>query len=278
MIIKIWGARGSIPVCGREFLKYGGSTTCVELIDKKGDNIIIDSGTGINQLGKEMVKKKVRKINMIFTHQHWDHVIGFPFFAPIYQNVEINVMGGSFSTDEAREIIAKTMQPPGFPVKFEDIEAKFKFSPICRDGCKVGNIKIYPIELSHPNGGLGYRFEEDNKKFVFLTDNELGYVHYGGRSFEDYVSFCHNADLLIHDADYTDEEYNRRKAWGHSTWRQALDLAVKSGVKTLALFHHNQERRDGDIDNIVKMANKIISTKNYKLKVFAVFEKQAIKL
>lgn len=277
MKIRFWGARGSIPVCGKQFLKYGGSTTCVEIIDKDENSIIVDSGTGIRNLGKELVKNEVKKITMVFTHQHWDHVMGFPFFAPIYRNVEIEVMGCSYSTDDTREIIAKTMQPPGFPVKFEEIEAKFKFKLMCKDGCKINeNLDIFPIELSHPNGGLGYKFVESGKEFVFLTDNELGYLHYGGRSFEDYVRFCSGAELLVHDADYTDEEYVNRKTWGHSTWSQALELAIKSGVNYFGLFHHNQDRTDKEIDAIVAQCNKILKQKKLKIKCFAVREGQEI--
>lgn len=275
MNITFWGVRGSIPICGKDFIKYGGSTTCLEISDSAGGHIIVDSGTGIRNLGKKFIKEKVKKINMLFTHQHWDHVLGFPFFAPIYQNVEILVMGGSYSTDEAREIIAKTMQPPGFPVKFEEIEAKFKFAPVCRNGCKIGDIKIFPIELSHPNGGLGYRFEHKNKKFVFLTDNELGYLHYGARKYEDYAAFCAGADLLVHDADYTPEEYRLRKTWGHSTWEMALKLAMDSGVKKLGLFHHNQERTDREVDAIVAACRKAVRG---RIKIFACAEKQEIKV
>jgi len=279
MIIKCWGARGSIPICGKQFLKYGGNTTCLEIIDRSGDSIIVDSGTGIRNLGKELLKKGVKKLTMVFTHQHWDHVMGFPFFAPIYQNVEIEVMGCSYSTDDAREIIAKTMQPPGFPVKFEEIEAKFKFRAIGKEGCKLNNnIDIFPIELSHPNGGLGYKFVESGKEFVFLTDNELGYSHYGGRSFEDYIRFCSGAKLLVHDADYTDYEYKVRKTWGHSTWQEALDLAIKSGVENFGLFHHNQDRTDKEIDAIVAQCNKIIKQKKLKIRCFAFREGQEIAL
>ncbi|MEW5951323.1 MAG: MBL fold metallo-hydrolase [Elusimicrobia bacterium] len=276
MMVKFWGVRGSIPVCGRQFLKYGGSTSCVEIIDSSGNNIIVDSGTGIKNLGKKMIKEKVKRINMLFTHQHWDHVLGFPFFAPIYQNVEIKVMGGSYSTDEAREIIAKTMQPPGFPVKFEEIEAKFSFAPVCKEGCKIGEIKIFPIEISHPNGGLGYRFEKKGVKFVFLTDNELGYFHQGAASYEEYVSFCQGADLLVHDADYTPDEYEKRKTWGHSTWEMALKLAEDSQVKSLGLFHHNQERSDEQVDKIVSLCNK--KKRKKSLNIFACAEGMSHKL
>jgi len=275
MKITFWGVRGSIPVCGKEFIKYGGSTTCVEVSQENFSPIVIDSGTGIRDIGKKYVKERVKKINMLFTHQHWDHVLGFPFFLPVYENVEINVMGCSYSTDDAREIIAKTMQPPGFPVKFEEIEAKFTFSSVCMDGCDIGNIKVYPIEISHPNGGLGYRFEHKGKKFVFLTDNELGYSHYGSRKYEEYVDFCYGADLLVHDADYTEKEYVLRKTWGHSTWQMALKLAIDSKAKQLGLFHHNQDRTDKEIDKIESECRKAAKG---KVKVFACAQRQTIDL
>lgn len=277
MIVKFWGVRGSIPVCGKDFIRYGGSTSCIEIKDFAGrSSVIVDSGTGIKNLGREMVKRRTKVINMLFTHQHWDHVLGFPFFAPIYDNVEILVMGGSYSTDEAREIVAKTMQPPGFPVKFEEIEAKFSFAPVCKNGCDVGGIRVFPIELSHPNGGLGYRFEDKKAKFVFLTDNELGYSHPGAASYQDYVDFCKAADLLVHDSEYTPLEYKKRMTWGHSTWEMALSLAEDASVKSLGLFHHNQERTDKQIDEIVYLCRQKRKVK--KMKIFACAEGMEVKL
>ena len=134
MKIKFWGARGSIPVSGKNYIKYGGSTTCVEVRTKKDELVIVDAGSGIRLLGKDLLKKSRHSFNMLFTHSHWDHVLGFPFFAPIYnKKTRIRIMGCSFSSDSVREIIAKTMQPPGFPVKFEEIEARFEFGSICAE-------------------------------------------------------------------------------------------------------------------------------------------------
>ncbi|MEF3279984.1 MAG: MBL fold metallo-hydrolase [Elusimicrobiota bacterium] len=279
MEIKFWGVRGSIPVCGSQFLKYGGNTTCLEITDKNGDILIIDCGTGVKNLGKEIVRRNIRKIHIVFTHQHWDHILGFPFFAPIYdKRNEIIITGCSYTTDDLRSIVSKIMQPPGFPVKFEEIDAKFSFVPMCKGGCIINNIKIFPIELSHPNGGLGYKFIEEGKTFVFLTDNELKYTHPGGKSFDEYVSFCKDADILVCDADYTDKEYKIRKTWGHSTYKDALELAIKSNVKKLYLFHHNQDRTDKEIDLIVKKCNKFLKKNGYKTKCFASKEGEKIKL
>lgn len=258
MKIKFWGARGSIPVSGEKYLKYGGDTTCLEIRAASGELVIVDAGSGIRLLGKELVKEGLSKFTMLFTHSHWDHVMGFPFFAPVYRKkVSIAIMGCSFSEEEPlHEIVSKTMRPPGFPVKFEEISASFNFAPICSSGFEVGSMKIESIELSHPNHGLGYKFTEDGKSFVFLTDNELGYRHEGGRTFDEYAAFCRGADLLVHDADYTDEEYPLHRTWGHSTSGQALELAVASGAASLGLFHHNQDRGDAELDAIVSSCAK----------------------
>lgn len=279
MKIKFWGARGSIPVSGRQYIKYGGSTTCVEVRSRKDELTIVDAGSGIRLLGKELLKNSHNRFTMLFTHSHWDHVLGFPFFAPIYnRKTRINIMGCSFTSDPVREIIAKTMQPPGFPVKFEEISARFEFSSVCNSGCDLGGLQVLPIELSHPNNGLGYKFSEGGRTFVFLTDNELGFVHPGGRAAADYVAFSRGADLLVHDADYTDEEYPRRRTWGHSTWQQALDLALKAEVRALGLFHHNQDRSDAALDRIVAECGRAARRAGSRLKCFAVREGQEVKL
>ena len=278
MIVKFWGARGSIPVSGKQYNTYGGSTSCLELRSRKDDLIIIDAGTGIRVLGKELIKKPHDNFTMFFTHSHWDHVIGFPFFAPIYRKeTRIRMLGCSYSSDPVREIIAKTMQPPGFPVKFDEIAAKFEFASVCSIGWEVGPISIVPIELSHPNHGLGYKFREDGKTFIFLTDNELAFKHPGGKEFDDYAAFSRGADLLVHDAEYTDEEYPRRKAWGHSTYQQAVDLALKAEVKNFGLFHHNQDRTDRDIEEILVLCRARIKAAGSKMNCFAVKEGQEFK-
>ena len=279
MKVKFWGVRGSIPVCGKDYLKYGGDTTCVEIRSKKGDLIILDAGTGIRHLGKELIKKNKTSFNMLFTHSHWDHIMGFPFFAPIYRkSTDIILRGCSFCAESVKEVLAKTMRPPGFPVKFEEISASFNFQPISAANFEIGGIKITPIELSHPNYGLGYRFQEDGKSFVFLTDNELGFSHPVSRSFEDYVDFCKGADLLVHDAEYTEEEYPKKKTWGHSTNKQALDLALKAEVKRLGLTHHNQDRTDSQVDEICSSCADEIKAKDLDMECFSVYAGQEIEL
>jgi phosphoribosyl 1,2-cyclic phosphodiesterase len=259
MYIKSWGSRGSIPVSGQEYVKYGGDTTCLEIRAKSGDVIIVDAGTGIRRLGKKLIEEGCYQHHILFTHAHWDHLLGFPFFKPLFEKkAEINVYRCPFPGRYVEDMIAKVLAPPNFPVKYSDLSAKFIYAPACPEAIEIGSITVIPIKISHPNGGNGYKFVEDGKSFVFLTDNELGFLHPMGLKPEDYVEFCRGADLLIHDAEYTPEEYKNQIEWGHSKYTDVLDLAVRAEVKRLGLFHLNQERTDDDMDRIVVECNAII--------------------
>ncbi len=280
MIVRFYGARGSIPVSGKEYLKYGGNTTCLEIRTKDDEIIIIDAGSGIRTLGHRLISENRFRYTMIFTHAHWDHIMGFPFFQPIYSaKTEITMYGCPFAQASVKEMISKIMAPPNFPVKFEDIRADIIYHEACEEPFAIKSMSVAPIPLSHPNQGVGYRFTEDGKSFVFLTDNELTFKHPGGVDFEAYRDFSAGADLLVHDAEFTDEEYNKRtKTWGHSVYRDALRLALEAGVSKFGLFHHNQERSDDSIDEIVADCRKIAGGSNDKLECFAVYQGMEIRL
>lgn len=259
MIVRCWGARGSIPVSGRDFIRYGGDTTCIEIRSDEDDVIIIDAGTGIRCLGKALSNEERRHMHLFLTHAHWDHLIGFPFFKPIYKkNVHIDVYGCAFAQRSIRNMLSNTMDPPHFPVPFEDIGADVTFHGACDRQVVIKNVRVDPIPISHPNKGLGYRFTEGERRFVFLTDNELGYEHEGAMSFQDYARFCKNADLLIHDSEFTADEYASTRTWGHSTFHDTVDLALEANVRHFGFFHHNQDRTDDALDRIVEECrNKI---------------------
>ena len=167
-------------------------------------------------------------------------------------------------------MITKVMTPPNFPVKYSEINAKILYVEESPDKIEIGSVTVIPIPLSHPNKGRGYKFIEDGKTFVFLTDNELGYIHPGGMPVENYLEFSSDADLLIHDAEYTRQEYEAHTTWGHSAYTDVIDLALNAGVKKLGLFHLNQERTDRDMDEIVKASRKIIAKKGSDIECFAV--------
>lgn len=271
MIIKCWGARGSIPVSGIDYIKYGGDTTCIEIRTNSGDIIIVDAGTGIRRLGNALISEGKNKFHFIFTHAHWDHLMGFPFFKPLYmEDTEITAYRCPFPAKHIEKMMTKIMTPPNFPIKYSRLKAKIMYANGCPDCFQVGSVTVHPITLSHPNSGCGYKFVEDGKTFVFLTDNELGFTHPGGLKASHYARFSANADLMFHDAEYTPEDYKTKIEWGHSTYTDTLDMALEAGVKKLGLFHHNQERTDVEIDEIVKECRRIITEKDASMECIAV--------
>lgn len=252
MLIRCWGARGSIPVSGAGYLRYGGDTPCVEIRTRRDDVVVLDAGSGARRLGNRLVEEDRREFTMIFTHAHWDHIMGFPFFKPIYRpSTRIHFYGCPSTQRSVQGIIASIMSPPNFPVPFADITATILYQDACALTFAIGDMTVSSIPLSHPNGGRGYRFEEDGQSFVFLTDNELTHRHPGGMAYEDYRDFCRGADLLVHDAEYLREDYRLTRTWGHSVYTDALRLALDAGVARLGLFHHNQDRTDEGIEKML---------------------------
>jgi phosphoribosyl 1,2-cyclic phosphodiesterase len=273
MIIRCWGARGSIPVSGQEYIKYGGDTTCIEVRTHDDEIIIIDAGTGIRKLGNQLLAEERFRYHMIFTHSHWDHILGFPFFKPLYRKeTSIRIFGCPFTQDSLKKMISKVMTAPNFPVDFNDMQADISFHEACENSFSIKSVTVTPIFTSHPNPGIGYKFVEDGKSFVFLTDNELAYKHPGGLDYEDYVDFSSQVDLLVHDSEFTEEEYKTKRTWGHSTYKDALKLALDAQVRKFGLFHHNQERTDKAVEEIVQKCREIIENNGIHLECFAVYE------
>lgn len=279
MRIRCYGARGSIPVSGKEFLAYGGDTTCLEIRTKNGKVIIIDAGSGIRRLGNELEGEHEHEFNLLFTHSHWDHILGFPYFKPLYhETTAITLMGCPLAQGSIKKLLSKAMTPPFFPIPFEELKATVNYSGECPKSFRIDSVEIFHITLSHPNTGLGYKFMEDGKTFVFLTDNELAYRHRQGKTLDEYAEFAHGADLLIHDAEFTPQEYEITKTWGHSTYLDALHLALMAQVKRFGIFHHNQDRTDAEQDGIVQRCRKVLAEKDSGLECFALTQSTELHL
>jgi len=279
MEITCWGSRGSIPVFGPDYLQYGGDTTCIEIKTASDDIVIIDAGTGIRRLGNQLIESGRFRYHIIFTHAHWDHLMGFPFFKPLYlSRSQILMRRCPFDSKFVKTVLSRVMSPPYFPVHLADVSARIDYLDACPSEFEIGSMRIKPIPLSHPDRGSGYRFTEDDKSFVFLTDNELRYIHSGGCDMRAYADFSSEADLLIHDAEYTPDEYKKSIGWGHSSYTDAVKLSLACHAKRLGLFHLNQDRTDKQMDDIVSDCRRQIDEADGGVECFGVAADMTIRL
>ena len=274
LTITFWGTRGSIPSPGEETVRYGGNTTCLELQLSDGTTIIIDAGTGIKKLGQKLLEKsREQEIYLFFTHSHWDHIQGFPLFAPAYiKSFKINIYSCIPVFDNVKEILTNQMDPRYFPVRFNNLKAEINFHPIEQDSFRLGSAVIECIANNHPGGADGFKFSEHGKSLVFITDNELHVPNNSNSSWEEFVNFCRGAEMLIHDAHYLDEELKDTTGWGHSSYEQTFKLAMEAKVKHLIFFHHDPDRTDDEIDQIVDKYRKKAKKMKLDLKLDAAIE------
>ena len=253
--IKFWGTRGSIPCPGPDTVKYGGNTTCFEILCGS-KRIIIDAGTGIRSLGKQIMleEKNLLDADLFFTHTHMDHIQGLPFFAPLYNaNSDVRLHAGHLAGDkyDLHGIIGTMlMKDPVFPVPSSLIEKACSFNDYkCGQEFDLdGGILIKTGQLNHPNGACGYRIEFEGKIIAVCTDTE----HFEDRIDENVVALAQNADIMVYDAAYTEESYPNFKGWGHSTWQEAIKVADAANVKQTFLFHHEPSHSDEIMDKIAQ--------------------------
>jgi phosphoribosyl 1,2-cyclic phosphodiesterase len=249
--LKLWGVRGSIPTPDAQNLGYGGNTSCIEIRLPNDDLVIFDAGSGIRNLGGQLqsapAQSEKQPLHIFFTHFHWDHIQGVPFFGPLYDPARSITMYSACYSGCLPDALAGQMADPYFPVKFAAAGSKRKFIDLGADPVQIGGLTVQPFELNHPQGASGYRIESNGAVIVYATDREHGHPKLDSVMRE----FSHDADILIHDAQYTPEEYPRFKGWGHSTWREAVNVAREGNVKQLVLFHHDPSHDDKKLSNIV---------------------------
>ena len=251
--VRCWGTRGSIPSPGPETVRYGGNTACFE-VRHRGLRLIFDAGSGIRPLGTDLVEKGPNEIHIFLTHFHWDHIQGFPFFAPLYDPEDtIRVVGPKQRDIDVQNLFAGQMGPVYFPVPFSVVAAAMEFEHLNTGSYRVGDVELDVMRVKHPSFVVGYRIRVGGRTICFIPDNELeGSGYEVGAGWEGRIrEFVGDADLLIHDAMYTEDEYRARAGWGHSTFRQSVRLAEEGGVKRLLLFHHDPTRSDDELDEIV---------------------------
>ena len=257
MRIKFWGTRGTRPTPGRRTLRYGGNTPCLEVRDSANNLIIVDSGSGIAELGSGFSPTEPLQAHLLITHTHLDHIQGFPFFLPAFvPGTHLTIVGPAGSAKSLQAAFADQMDPAYFPVRLDHMPAEMEFierNP--GETFEVGAVRITPHLLMHPIPTFGYRIDEGSTSFAFATDNEIAlFANSENGTLSDMADWCRDASLLVHDAQYSREEYKTKAGFGHSTYEEALSLAEMAGVQQLAFFHHDPAHSDSDIDALIEEA------------------------
>ncbi len=257
MDLRFWGVRGGIPTPGAEYTRYGGNTSCLSLTTDQGDLLILDAGTGIRRLGNLLLLKHPDggiDATILFSHLHWDHIQGIPFFKPLFDKRNRFTLMGQDSRDVAFKDSLQVQQSSNFfPVDLNYMSAEKLFRSLAEEELKIGNLTIRSRRLNHPGGCLGYRIEYAGNSIVYATDHE----HVDTGADPVIVDLARDADLLIFDCNYTPEEYEEgRQGWGHSTWAHAITNAREANVGRLVLFHHDQDHSDEQMDRIVADAGQ----------------------
>ncbi len=272
MKIRFWGVRGSIPCPGASTAKYGGNTSCLQVLGGQ-ENLVLDAGTGIRELGQQLAEqKKPLRVHLLLTHTHWDHIQGFPFFVPIYfPGNELFVYGPRALEKSLEEALMFQMQYSYFPVRGVELAARVKFTELGEETFAIGDVEVSTKSMNHPIRVLAYKFAHKGRTAIYTGDNEPYYdvlaergtgmetgIHRRSEFIKEcnqrVVDFCRGADLLVADAQYTDEEYETKRGWGHSSVSQALDLSREAQVKKLVLFHHEPTHDDRTLDRMEKDA------------------------
>lgn len=259
MKIKFFGVRGSIPSPGPDTVKYGGNTSCVLVETPDDKKIIIDGGTGLRLAGNYLMANGFAPGGkgigyILFSHTHWDHIQGFPFFVPAYISGNTFYLYGDVKVDKTLEDVLKGQQMfPNFPVLLKDMRATMIFNEIENFGeFVIGNNNVKTRKLNHPNNIMSFRIEDEDKKvFVYASDTEHYSCLHG-----DLLAIAKDADILVYDAQYTPQEYPNKLGWGHSTYEEGAKAAKAANVKQLILFHHDPARTDKQLDEIVVKAKE----------------------
>ena len=256
--VRFWGVRGSIPTPERANLGFGGNTACLEVRLANGEVLIFDAGTGIRNLGQALVDDPAvehRSLRVFLTHYHWDHIQGLPFFAPLYDRRNAITFHGSKMSVGVEAVFGAQMSAPFFPVNFDHLPASKHFVELESSSLELPTATVRWFSMNHPQGAVGYRIDSAGASIVYASDHEFGDQEIDAGI----VAAARGADILIHDAQFTPEEYESHRGWGHSTWQAAIDVARAAEVGRLILFHHDPAHDDQTLEAIERQAREELS-------------------
>ena len=277
--LTFWGTRGSIPTPGPRTARYGGNTPCIGITGGDGHIIVLDAGSGLRPLGAMlMAHRGALTAHLLLSHTHWDHIQGFPFFKPLgVPGNELHVYGAAQEGVALEEILRRQMEPTVFPVPLSALAATLVVTPVTEGAFEVDGFKVEAFRLRHPGTTLGYRLtpRDGGREIAYLTDNELGpggtySVRANWRG--GLIEFLGGVDTLIHDAMYSESVIAARAGWGHSTPKEAVDLAIEAHCRRLVLFHHDPESDDDAVDRRLRDARTYAAARSPKLEVEAAAE------
>lgn len=250
MRLRLWGTRGSIASAGPDTVRYGGDTASVELLTDDDRLVVLDAGSGIRELGNH-IERPHERVDILLSHLHMDHVQGLPFFRPLLDpEVETHIWGPISTTRDLRSRISRYLSPPLFPVRVRDLP-NVMFHDVTPSAFTIGSLQVTADMITHPGSTLGYRLTQGHKTVAYLSDHEPAFGSGEIPKDPEWVSgfaLSHEADVLIHDAQYTDEEYSRRVGWGHTSLTQLGDFARLVEARRLVTFHHDPAHSDDELD------------------------------
>nr|PZN25304.1 MAG: MBL fold metallo-hydrolase [Pseudomonadota bacterium] len=289
--VRFWGTRGSIPTPGHQTRRYGGNTSCVEL-RMDGALLVCDGGTGLRELGLDLRRRMPEGVeaHLFFSHMHWDHIQGFPFFVPAYSpESRLHVYETTPGDDRVRRLLHGQMKSEYFPVSFSELGATIEARYFSNRELWVRGVRVRCFEQPHPGRSFAFSFEHEGKKIVYATDSELDSCVCDPLLRErepealrrlpaDLVRFIEGADLLIADGQYTDAEYPSKRGWGHASAATVVDLAVQAGVRQCAIFHHDPMHSDDVVEEKIQVCRARARTHGSELVVFGAREGVELKL
>ena len=259
MEVTLWGTRGSLATPGPDTARYGGNTSCVAVRGREGTVIVLDAGTGIRRMAAT-IDRAVRRVDVLLTHLHMDHIQGLGFFAPLYRpDVEVHIWGPASTQTCLRARLMRYLSPPLFPVGLRELPCKLTMHEVPCGDVDIGEFRVTSALVCHPGPTVGYRISDaTGKVLTYLPDHEpaLGACTFPSlpRGWTSGGALAEESDLLIHDSQYTTHEYPGRVGWGHSSLRQSLDFGTLTGVKHLVPFHHDPDHSDADLDRLMAEA------------------------
>jgi len=259
--VVIWGCRGSVPTPGPTTVRCGGNTSCVEVSLEDGSVFVLDAGTGIRELGAQLAERGTRRVHLLLTHLHLDHLEGLRFFAPLFdRNVEIDLWGPRSPVLGLKERIRRSFSPPLFPIDLQDTPAKVNFYDVPSTPWRIGDALLTASLVVHPGPTVGFRIDADGASVAYLPDHEPALTGRFEERTRDWISggsIAEDVDLLLHDAQYFEEEYDERLGWGHSSVSSAVAYAEAVGAKRLVLFHHDPTHSDETMQQLEAEARSL---------------------